>query len=109
MKPDEAAALALVGAHLRTMAAVPARFFAARRAERALRRLPGCVLVHRWVSRRSLLLTSWWSDSGAAEAALAAPEVRAFLDLVRRSPGAEAWTAIYVRPAPEQTQARGIR
>jgi hypothetical protein len=111
MRAGELPVLALVAAHLPAMSAMPARFLAARRAERALRRLPGCLLVHRWVSRRSILLTSWWSGRDAAQAALSAPEVAAFLDLVRRTPGADAWTAVYVRePAPpERTQTRGIR
>ncbi|HXF51125.1 MAG TPA: hypothetical protein VNM43_05535 [Dehalococcoidia bacterium] len=104
MRPPEAPALLLVAAHLPAMSAMPRRFLAARRAERALRGLPGCALVHRWVSRRSILLTSWWADAGAAQAALGAPEVQALLDLVRRTPGADVWTAVYVAAAREGPQ-----
>ncbi len=89
--------LLLIGTHLASMAAMPGAFLAARRAERALRRAPGCAHVHRWASRRSILLTSWWATRQAGEAALDAPEVRAFLDCVRRSRGADAWTAVYLR------------
>lgn len=106
MRFADAPVLTLIGAHLPSMAAMPARFLAARRAERALRRVPGCVGVHRWVSRRSILLTSWWSTRQAAEAALETAEVRAFLDIVRRSPGADAWTAVYLLAPDERSAPR---
>lgn len=94
--PSQAPVLLMVAAYLPSMRAMPRRFLAARLAERALRGVPGCALVHRWVSRRSILLTSWWSDAGAAQRALEAPPVRGFLDLVRASPGARVWTAVYI-------------
>ena len=40
--------------------------------------MPGCVLVHRWVSRRSILLSSWWATRAAAEAWLASPAFRRY-------------------------------
>lgn len=94
--PPDAPVLLIVAAYLPAMRSMPRRFLAARRAERALRGVPGCALVHRWVSRRSILLTSWWPDTSAAQRALAAPAVRQFLDVARRVPGADVWTAVYM-------------
>jgi len=74
--------------HLPTMRAAFRHFWRVRHLERdSCRRAPGCVRVHRWVSRRSLLLTSWWSDRASAERWLASDAVRAVDAAARRVPG----------------------
>jgi hypothetical protein len=54
---------------------------------------PGWVRSHRWSSRRSLLLTSWWTTSEAAEAWMASDAFRAF-DARARRLGARAYVEL---------------
>ncbi|MCS7276858.1 MAG: hypothetical protein NZ695_07595 [Dehalococcoidia bacterium] len=65
--------LLLIALHLRSMLAMASLFWRVRRLERELRALPGVLRVHRWVSRRSLLLTVWCEGPEAADACLASP------------------------------------
>lgn len=85
----------LMGVHLRSMLPMPLYFWRIRRLERALRRQPGLLRAHRWVSRRSLLLMSWWQDREAAEAWLDHPSHEAMLQRARQDPGAALWVELY--------------
>ena len=58
------------------MRSMPRAFLIARRLDRDGRAAPGCARMHRWVSRRSLLLTGWWRSRADAEAWLASPRFR---------------------------------
>ncbi|MDA1004492.1 MAG: antibiotic biosynthesis monooxygenase [Chloroflexi bacterium] len=63
--------------HMPTMRAALRHFWRVRALERtSCRQAPGCTRVHRWVSRRSILLTSWWSDRASAERWLASDAVQ---------------------------------
>jgi heme-degrading monooxygenase HmoA len=54
--------------------------------------------MHRWISRRSLLLTSRWESTEAAEVWIASPEFRAFDEAARAIGGTEAWTELREHP-----------
>lgn len=54
---------------------------------------PGHVRSHRWLSRRSLLLTSWWESSAAAEAWMASEAFRDF-DTQARQLGARPYVEL---------------
>lgn len=86
----EAPALLLTAWRLGRMRSMPRAFLAARALERRGRAQPGCVRVHRWISRRSLLIASWWRTRGDAEAWLASAPFRETDARLRAIPGAEA-------------------
>ena len=90
MNAPPAPVLLLTAWHLRSMRATPRAFWGARRLERNARSVPGCVLVHRWVSRRSILLSSWWATRAAAEAWLASPAFRRYDQPLRAIRGTHA-------------------
>jgi heme-degrading monooxygenase HmoA len=87
--------------HLRQLRDVPGAFLEARQLERQCRRAQGCRWVHRWTSKRSLLLTSRWSSREAAEAWLAGPVFRGTDLRLRARPDAKGWWEIL------EPQARG--
>ncbi|MDZ7728637.1 MAG: antibiotic biosynthesis monooxygenase [Dehalococcoidia bacterium] len=66
---------------------MPAAFWRLRRLERDCRAAPGCSWVHRWISRRSLLLTSHWDNAASARVWLDSPAFRRF-DAGMRARGA---------------------
>jgi hypothetical protein len=69
---EPAPALLLIAAwHLPRMRSLPRALWRVRRLDRSSRASPGCFWMHRWLSRRSLALTSAWASEGAAEAWLA--------------------------------------
>ncbi len=69
---EPAPALLLIAAwHLPRMRSLPRALWRVRRLDRASRGAPGCLWMHRWLSRRSLALTSAWASEAAAEAWLA--------------------------------------
>ena len=86
--PDERVLL-LTAWHLRRMRSMPRMFWRLRSLERHCRAQPGCLWVHRWISRRSLLLTSLW-ESEAADGWLASEAFRAFDEAARALDGTEA-------------------
>ena len=80
--------LLLTSWHLPSMLPVPRLFAHIRRLERDCRGADGCLHVHRWVSRRSLMLASEWATDEAAEAWMASPSFRRF-DALARAAGGE--------------------
>ncbi len=84
------AVLLLTAWHLRRVREMPRMFWRLRGLERHCRAQPGCLWVHRWLSRRSLLLSSHWESAAAAEAWLASSRFRAFDGEAGALPGAEA-------------------
>ena len=90
MQPPTAPVLLLTAWHLRRMRSMPRAFWLARRLERDGRTAPGCVRMHRWISRRSLLLTSLWESREAALAWRASPAFRELDGRLRAIPGVEA-------------------
>ncbi len=92
--------LLLTSWHLRRMRSMPRTFWEARALERATRRQPGYAGIHRWVSRRSILLESRWESRAAADAWLASPAFRAFDARARSIPGAEARVELRDEAAP---------
>ena len=90
--------LLLTAWHLRRVRHMPRMFWRLRRLERQCRAQAGCLWVHRWLSRRSLLLSSHWESEAAAEAWLTSSQFRAFDASARALPGAEARVERY-RPA----------
>jgi len=78
-------ALLVTSWHLSTMRALPRLLLPLRRLERdSCWAAPGRVRSHRWLSRRSLLLTSWWESREAAEAWMASAAFREFNARARR-------------------------
>ncbi len=87
---DDARVLLLTSWHLTRMRSMPRALWTVRALDRRTRSQQGCLHVHRWASRRSLLLTTWWRSGAAAEAWLASPSFREADALLRALPGAEA-------------------
>ncbi len=75
--------------HVRSMRSMPRMFWLVRRLERNCRAQPGCLWVHRWVSRRSLLLTSTWRSEDDADAWLRSDAMREFDVAARALPGTQ--------------------
>jgi len=92
------AVLLLTAWHLRRVREMPRMFWRLRGLERHCRAQPGCLWVHRWLSRRSLLLSSRWESAAATEAWLASSRFRDFDASARALPGAEARVECH-RPA----------
>ena len=81
--------LLLTSWHLPRMRSMPRAFWLARRLDRDGRGAPGCIRMHRWISRRSVLLTSWWESREAAVAWRATPTFRELDGRLRAIRGAE--------------------
>ena len=88
--PGDAHVLLLTAWHLRKMRSMPRMFWRLRSLERHCRRQTGRLWVHRWISRRSLLLTSRWESAAAADGWLASEAFRAFDEAARSLEGTEA-------------------
>ena len=58
----EAPVLLITAWHLRRMRSMPRAFYHVRRLDLATRGQAGCLWVHRWGSRRSLMLTTSWAS-----------------------------------------------
>ena len=89
MDPATAPVLLLTAWHLPRMRSMLRAFWLARRLDRDGRAAPGCVRMHRWTSRRSVLLTSWWESRDAALAWSASPTFRELDDRLRAIDGVE--------------------
>ncbi|MPZ97768.1 MAG: hypothetical protein GEU80_00280 [Dehalococcoidia bacterium] len=76
--------------HFPSMRVMPRQFWRIRTLDRATRYVPGCLWVHRWASRRSLLLTSAWVDAEAAARWLASDRFAEFDRTARAVPGVRA-------------------
>jgi len=87
--------LMLTALHLRSMLSMPLYFWRVRSLERVLRQQSGLLRSHRWVSRRSLLLISWWRDREAAEAWLAHPAHQRLLRRGEGRAGVGLWVELY--------------
>jgi heme-degrading monooxygenase HmoA len=62
----ESPVLLITAWHLRRVRSMPKGFFHVRRLDLATRAEAGCLWVHRWISLRSVMLTSRWeSEEGA--------------------------------------------
>jgi hypothetical protein len=78
-------ALLVTSWHLPTMRGLARLLIPLRRLQRqSCWAAPGQVRSHRWSSRRSLLLTSWWESRQAAEAWIASDAFRNFDEQARR-------------------------
>ncbi len=91
----ERAVLLLTAWHFARMRPMPRMFWRVRRLERQVRREGGCLHVHRWVSRRSLLLTSYWRSAHEARAWLESPAFRGFDLPARALPGTRSRVELY--------------
>lgn len=76
--------------HLRSVWQMPRAFLWVRALERDSRRAPGLRWMHRWISRRSLLLTSRWDSPDAARDWLKSDGFRAVDRRLRALPGSTA-------------------
>ncbi|MDE2696070.1 MAG: antibiotic biosynthesis monooxygenase [Chloroflexota bacterium] len=90
MTQPTAPVLLLTAWHLSRVRSMPRAFWLARRLDRDGRAAPGCVRMHRWISRRSVLLTSWWESRDAAAAWRASPTFRGLDERLRAIDGVEA-------------------
>ena len=79
--------LLLTAWYVTSMRAMPGMMLRARRLQAALRGEPGCLHVHRWISRRGVLVLTRWESREAAWAWLASPAYRRFDDAAMRIPG----------------------
>jgi len=73
---QEKPVLMLLALHAKGMWPMPYLFWRVRRLARVLQGEAGALKVYRWLSRRSLLIMSWWRDIEAAEAWLDHPAER---------------------------------
>lgn len=89
MTRPTAPVLLLTAWHLPRVRSMPRAFWLARRLDRDGRTAPGCVRMHRWISRRSVLLTSWWESREAALAWRASPTFRELDESLRAIDGVE--------------------
>lgn len=89
MTPATGTVLLLTAWHLPRVRSLPRAFWIARRLDRDGRAAPGCVRMHRWVSRRSVLLTSWWESRDAALAWRASSAFRELDGRLRAIPGVD--------------------
>ncbi len=80
--------LLLTAWHFRRVRDMPLMFWRVRKLERHCRGRRGCLSVHRWVSRRSLLLTSHWVSEAAARSFLESETLHAFDRAASARPGA---------------------
>ncbi len=78
--------LLLIALHLDSMLPMLVLFWRVRALAGVAQRQPGVVGVHRWLSRRGLLLMSWWEDSSSAEAWLAHPACQKMLRCAEAHP-----------------------
>lgn len=78
--------LLLIALHLNSMLPMLVLFWRVRALAGVAQRQPGVVRVHRWLSRRSLLLMSWWENSSSAEAWLAHPACQKMLRYAEAHP-----------------------
>jgi hypothetical protein len=92
---SEAAVVVLTGWHLPTMRSMPRALWRVRGLDRWTRERTGCAWVHRWASRRSLLLTTRWDSEEAAERWLASAPLGE-VDRALRAAGARAWVERYM-------------
>ena len=76
--------------HLPRMRSMPRLLWRLRALDRGSRDAVGLRWMHRWLSRRSLLLTSRWDSAENAERWLASEAFRHFDQLARAVPGAVA-------------------
>lgn len=79
---NERPMLMLLAVHLPGMGLAFRYFWRVRKLDRALKRHDGVERVHRWASRRSLLLTIWWRDAEAARAWVESEDVTALRSAV---------------------------
>ncbi len=101
MNPPTAPVLLLTAWHLPRMRSMPRAFWLARRLDRDGRAAPGCVQMHRWTSRRSVLLTSWWESRDAALTWRASPAFRELDDRLRAIDGVDPRVELRGGEAPE--------
>ena len=94
VEAERAEFMLLTAWHMRSMRSMPRMFWRLRRLEQDGRDQPECQWIHRWISRRSLLLTSRWESTEAAEAWVASPRFRAVDEAARAIEGTEAWTEL---------------
>lgn len=73
--------------HLTRMRSMPRGFYNVRKLDFATRGHTECVWVHRWISRRSLMLTTAWRSWEAARAWLDSAEFRRADAAIRRIEG----------------------
>ncbi len=71
--PAEAPVLLVTAWHLPRMRSMPRAFVHVRRLDHATRNAPGALWVHRWISRRSLMLTTRWKTEADAHRWLNSP------------------------------------
>lgn len=87
---------------------MPFYFWRVRSLEKALKRQPGMLKAHRWMSRRSLLLMSWWADRAAAAAWLARPEYERMARRASEREDVSLWVELYeMAPGGIHIGARG--
>ena len=64
-------------------------------------RAAGLARSHRWLSRRSLLLTSWWADTDSARRWLQSEAFQRF-DARAGALGAQRWSELHQTAAPAE-------
>lgn len=94
--PDEPVTL-LTSWHLCSMRSMPRVFWNVRSLERSTRSNPACIHSHRWISRRSLLITSEWLSRSAAEDWLASEPFKKLDTYLRAVTGTKASVELYER------------
>lgn len=88
---------------------MPYLFWKVRRLARVLQGQAGALRVHRWLSRRSLLIMAWWRDRAAAEAWLGHPAQRQMVAWTQSRPHLSLWIELYeLAPGATYIRARGM-
>ncbi|GBD14853.1 hypothetical protein HRbin25_00736 [bacterium HR25] len=91
--------LVLTALHLSGMWLLPLYFWRTRRLERRARGRPGCLKAFRWISRRSVLLMTWWADLPSAQGWLQDEGHRAYLRHAGAGRHVKGWVELY-QPLP---------
>ena len=70
--------LLLTAWYFTSVRSMPRMMWRARRLQRSLRTQPGCEHMHRWISRRAILVLTRWGSEAEARAWAASPAYQAF-------------------------------
>lgn len=95
MAASEKPLLMLIAIHVKSVWPMLYLFWRVRRLAQILQRQPGALRVHRWLSRRSLLVMAWWRDRAAAEAWLNHPAQRQMVEWAEARSDLGLWIELY--------------
>lgn len=108
MEAPQGPILSLMALHFPSMLAMLRRFWRFRMLARTMADQPGNLKVHRWLSRRSLLVISWWQDQASLAAWQGHIEHQGLLQWVRAHPQVGFWVESYCKLPGDVRQGEGV-